>query len=102
LRSGTRGRKRLNTKIGVGIAAGNVGKLQMPPSKIRISFLFSFSFIFINIYWLQLPIGILFAVFSFDSEELCEVKAVDVTASIVAAKRHVFAFSLKDTLPGTC
>jgi hypothetical protein len=49
-----------------------------------------------------LRVGFLFALFSFDSEELCEVKAVDVTASIVAAKRHFLAVSLKDTVPGMC
>jgi hypothetical protein len=57
----------------------------------------NFIFIFINIYWLQSRVGYLFALFSFDSEQLCEVKAVDVTAKIVAAKCHVLAFSLKDT-----
>lgn len=101
MRSGTRGRKSLHTKIGVGTAAGNVGKPQIPLSKISISF-FNSSFIFINIYWLQLRIGILFVLFSFDSEDLCEVKAVDVTASIIAAKRHVLALFLKDTVPEMC
>jgi hypothetical protein len=64
--------------------------------------LLNFRFIFINIFLLQLRIGFLFASFSIDSEELCEVKAVDVTASIVEAKRHILALFLEDTVPGMC
>ena len=45
-------------------------------------------------------IGFLFVLFSINSEELCDLKAVDVTAGVVVVKYHVLALSLTYTVPG--